>query len=118
MHRVLDAAHALASQNPDAAAFVASVSAARAIRSAEMNDVDDATWNRARAFADRQGWHLTRAVLRAVVTHEVLDRDEPAAVLIAQHALTRRDLDLALTRVSGLPDVPSKSHHALLRGRR
>lgn len=120
MHRVLDAAHQLCSQDPGAAAFVAAVSAAWAVRgdrSGEV-DVDDATWSRARTFADRQGWRLTRAALRAVVTHEVLDGDEPVAVLIARHGLTRRDLDLALTRVSELSDVPSKTHHDLLRGRR
>ena len=118
MHRVLDTAHALSSQDPDAVAFVAAVSAARAVRSAETDavDVDEGTWSRARSFADRQEWHMTRTVFRAVVTHAVLDRDEPVAVLIAQHALTRRDLDLALTRARNLPDVPSKTHHALLRG--
>lgn len=123
MRRVLNTAHSISPQDTDAVAFVASVAAARAIRGAESAeatavDVDAATWTRARVFADRHGWHMTRPVLRAAVTHEVLERNEPVAVLVVRHALTRRDLDLALTHATGLPDVPSTSHHALLRGGR
>lgn len=54
--------------------------------------------------------------LRAIVTHELLDQAVPVAVLAARFRLTRRDLDLALTRVPELPAMPATTHHALLRG--
>ena len=71
---------------------------------------------RSRGFAGRYGWNMTQRLLKACVTHEVLDTDRPLAIVISDHGLSRRDLDLGLTRVRDLPDLPTPSHHGLLRG--
>lgn len=119
LHRLLVSAQSTAAEDPTAAAFVEEVSQARALRAADpaAPNLDAGTWERARSFAKQHGWHLTRPILRAVVTHEVLNQKDPVAVLVAGHGLTRRDLDLALTRAVELPDVPNNAHRALLRGR-
>ena len=105
-------------EDPEGAAFVAAVSAAREARrrTGASTGASTETWAGARRFANRHGWNLTQRLLKALVTHEALDSDEPVAVLIDHYGLSRRDLDLALTRVRDLPDVPNPSHHHLLRG--
>jgi hypothetical protein len=102
----------------DAAAFVAAVNAARRARRGDVEpDTDDpAAWRRARSFAERHGLGLTRRVLAAAATHEVLLTEQPVAVLIAATGLTRRDLDLGLTHTAAMPDQPSDRHRARLRG--
>lgn len=119
MHRVVESARANSADDLDAAAFVSSVSATRVARATPgaSFDVDAVTWNRARTFAQRRGWSVTRAILNSVVTHEVLGDHQPVAVLITAYSLTRRDLDLALTQVQDLPTAPSAATHDLLRGR-
>lgn len=121
MQRILTTAEASKAEDPDAAAFAATVAAARAVRRAAAGvaagvAADDTIWNRARRYAQIHGWHLTKPTLRAAVTHELLAESAPVAVLIADHALTRRDLDLALTQAIELPDTPSAGHRGLLRG--
>lgn len=119
LQRVLSAAEELAAaDDPDAAAFAAAVTNARRRRevNSQTPDADQATWDGARRFAADRGWPMTRRTLRAVITHEVLERPEPVAVLIDGLALTRRDLDLALTRVATLPPVPVGADHDRLRG--
>lgn len=118
MQRILARAQKHSSSDLDAAAFVATISAAREVRARKRTsmDIDTSTWSRARRFAAQHQWHLTHPILRSAVTHEVLDDSEPVAVLIARHGLTRRDLDLALTKTKSLPDAPSRDHQALLRG--
>lgn len=118
MQRLVDAAESISPKDPNATAFLHAVARVRDLRSGapDVPALDATTWGRARSFARQHGWRLTHPVLRAVVTHEVLDRSEPVATLVSRYGLTRRDLDLALTRVSGLPDVPSRSDQALLRG--
>lgn len=119
LNRLLVCAQSTASKDPAAAAFLEEVSRARELRAAgtAAPNLVSGTWERARSFASQHGWHLTRPVLRAVVTHEVLSQKEPVALLVAGYGLTRRDLDLALTGAVGLPDVPSDADRALLRGR-
>lgn len=119
LRRLLASAQCTAAVDPEAAAFVEEVSRARALRAADAvaPDPDPGTWKRARRFAAQHGWRLTRQILRAAVTHEVLNREDPVAILVADYGLTRRDLDLALTRAVDLPDVPSDADLALLRGR-
>ncbi|MBS4752783.1 hypothetical protein KG112_08175 [Nocardioides sp. zg-ZUI104] len=113
-------AAALVAGDDEAAAFIAAVGAARPRRCAgsEVPAVDEATWQRARRFADAQGRPITRRWLHAVLTHEVLTQDAPVAVLIARYGLSRRDLDLGLTRAATLPTAPTSTHHDLLRGAR
>ncbi|MGY1814336.1 hypothetical protein [Blastococcus sp. SYSU D00820] len=107
-----------ADRGADAAAFVAAVDAARRARrgDAEAGTADPASWRRARAFAERHGLGLTQRVLAAAVTHELLQIEQPVAVLIAAAGLTRRDLDLGLTHVAVLPERPSELQRAVLRG--
>jgi dephospho-CoA kinase len=50
------------------------------------------------------------------VTHELLQTEQPMAVLIAAAGLTRRDLDLGLTHAAVLPERPSEQQRAVLRG--
>lgn len=83
-----------------------------------MPDVAEATWQHSRRFADAQGRPITRRWLHAAVTHEVLTEDAPVASLIARYGLSRRDLDLGLTRAATLPTAPIRAHHDLLRGAR
>lgn len=123
MQRILTAAEASKAGDPDAAAFAAAVAAARAVRrpaaaAAVAPAVDDVIWRRARTYAQAHGWHLTKPILRAAVTHELLGRSAPVAILIVDHVLSRRDLDLALTQATELPDSPSTHHRGLLRGPR
>ena len=116
--RIADAAVADdADPDLEAEAFITAVAAARAERVQSGHpDPDDAGWTSARAFGQRHGISLTKRTLRGIVTHELLAQPAPVAVLAAKFHLTRRDLDLALTEVGGLPSVPDAGHHALLRG--
>lgn len=119
--RALTQANATVStdQERDASAFVTVVAHARAERAgAESEAVAPSTgdWERARRYAATVGIDLTKRLLRAAVTHEVLDETAPAAVLARRYSLTRRDLDLALTRLPDLPAVPNSGDMALLRG--
>ncbi|WP_457208451.1 hypothetical protein [Nocardioides sp. P5_C9_2] len=117
MRRILERAHAIA-DDEEGAAFIAAVSAAREARrvqgAAPCASAHD--WAAARRFADRHGWTMTQRLLKACVTHETLNTDQPLAIVIRDHGLSRRDLDLGLTRVRDLPDLPAPSHHDLLRG--
>ncbi|WP_209715807.1 hypothetical protein [Marmoricola sp. OAE513] len=76
----------------------------------------NARWRAARSFAASRSMNLTKPVLAAAITYEVLEQDEPVAVLISNHGLTRRDLDLALTRAQGLPLHPEPENCRILRG--
>ncbi|TWH03137.1 hypothetical protein L615_001200000060 [Nocardioides sp. J9] len=108
-----------------AIAFIAAVDAARGARrlrattpgaGAPRVDIPASDWARARDFACSHGWDMTKKDLLAALTHEALNQPLPAAVLIAENNLSRRDLDLALTYVSDLPDTPDAELHDLLRG--
>ncbi|MCF6743541.1 hypothetical protein E9529_04485 [Blastococcus sp. KM273128] len=100
-----------------AMALIAAVDAARRARRTDVEAaVDPADWRRARAFAERHGLGLTQRVLAAVITHELLQSEQPVAVLIAAAGLTRRDLDLGLTYAAVLPERPSEQQRAVLRG--
>lgn len=122
LQRLLRTSDAAISEDLDtgleAEAFIAAVVLARAERvdGTAPGPVDVAGWASARRFALRHGMTLTSRTLRAIVTHELLDQALPVAVLTAKFRLTRRDLDLALTKVPQLPVVPGDSDHALLRG--
>lgn len=106
-----------ADPDPEAKAFITAVAAARAVRvKSGPSDPDDTDWTSARAFGQRHGVSLTKRTLRSIITHELLAQPAPVAVLAARFHLTRRDLDLALTEVGGLPSVPDAGHHTLLRG--
>ncbi len=117
LRRILRHADA-AIEDPDAAAFSRAVAAARDARrnrtAQAALDADD--WARARRFAAGHGWSLTQRLLKACVTHETLALDQPVAALVRDYGLSRRDLDLALTRVHRLPALPNGEHHDLLRG--
>lgn len=117
MHRILGHAHDM-SDDAQGVAFVSAVSAAREARRGQGSGpgLGAHDWALARRFASRYGWDMTQRVLKACVTHEALDTDQPVAVAIRDYGLSRRDLDLALTRVRGLPTLPAPSHHDLLRG--
>lgn len=122
LQRLLRTADAAVSGHVDtdleAEAFINAVVLARKERAnGTAGPADVAGWASARRFALRHGMTLTSRTLRAIVTHELLDQAAPVAVLAARFRLTRRDLDLALTKVPQLPVVPAASHHALLRGR-
>lgn len=112
------AAVAEADGGAGAMAFIAAVDAARRARlgDAEATTADPAVWRRARAFAERHGLGLTQRVLAAAVTHELLQTEQPVAVLIAAAGLTRRELDLGLTHAAVLPERPSEQQRAVLRG--
>ena len=124
LHRVERTARATGAAHPDAEAFVAALAAHRAHRAGDSSvpPVDAATWSRARAYAARHGLALVQTALRALVTHELLARVEPVAVLVRSHALTRRDLDLALTQVvrpapgSGREGSTASARHTLTPG--
>ena len=119
LNRVHAAAQSAAPDDQDARAFLDALRAARAQRAAtpaHVADVDEAMWARARRYAEDQGLPLTKPRLRALVTHEVLDLAEPVAVLVSRFALTRRDLDLGLTRIAGLPPTTAPGIQELLRG--
>lgn len=107
-----------AGDDPDAAAFSSTVTAARDARRSRSTPAagDDGDWARARQFAARHGWNLTHRLLKACVTHETLDLDQPVAVLVRDYGLSRRDLDLALTSVHAMPALPDSRRHDLLRG--
>lgn len=117
MHRILGHAHAMGDDS-EGVAFIAAVSAAREARRGQGGGPGASAhdWAPAREFAGRYGWNMTQRLLKACVTHEVLNTDQPLAVVIRDHGLSRRDLDLALTRVRDLPDLPAPPHHDLLRG--
>lgn len=117
LRRVLRHADA-AGPDPDAVAFSRSVAAVRDARRGRTIPaaVDTGDWARARRFAAGHGWTLTHRLLKACVTHETLDLDRPVAVLVRDYGLSRRDLDLALTRADRLPALPDSEHHDLLRG--
>jgi hypothetical protein len=114
--RVITAAEA--SDDADAAALLAAVTAARQARRGRSNDVavSTAAWRRARAFAQRHELNLSAHVLAAAVTHEVLLDARPLAALAADADLTRRDLDLGLTHLAELPATPDAAHRTALRG--
>jgi hypothetical protein len=124
VHRVLDAASQAAERgDADAAAFARAVAAYRSARgiTRDLNSVDYAAvttseWSSARRFADRFELRLTKPILKAVVTHEVLVQARPLQALTEQHALTRRDLDLALTHIRAAETGPDVTARALLRG--
>lgn len=117
MHRILGHAHSMGN-DADGIAYVAAISAARQARRGQGAGPDASAhdWTAARRFAGRYGWNMTQRLLKACVTHEVLDTDRPLAIVIRDHGLSRRDLDLGLTRVRDLPDLLTPSHHDLLRG--
>lgn len=117
LNRVLGCAHAQP-DDQEGAAFIAAVSAARDARrgTGVGYDATGEGWAKARRFAHRHGWPMTQHLLKACATHERLDRDQPVAVLIGDYGLSRRDLDLALTRVRDLPHLPAPAHHEMLRG--
>ncbi|KRF36657.1 hypothetical protein ASG94_04310 [Nocardioides sp. Soil805] len=117
MHRILGHAHAMA-DDAEGVAFIAAVSAAREARRGQGAGPGASAhdWAPARRFADRHGWNMTQRLLKACVTHETLNTDQPLAIVIRNNGLSRRDLDLGLTRVRDLPDLPAPSHHDLLRG--
>ncbi|MAS55652.1 MAG: hypothetical protein CMJ44_13700 [Pimelobacter sp.] len=117
LHRILRDADEAGSDS-DAVAFRLAVDAARTARrdSATPSAVADGDWVRARRFAARHGWNLTHRLLKACVTHETLDLDQPVAVLVRDYGLSRRDLDLALTSVHAMPALPDSRRHDLLRG--
>jgi hypothetical protein len=73
-------------------------------------------WRQAGRFALRHGIRLTKPLLRAAVAHEALWQAAPLACVAARHKLTRAQLDLGLTHVAELPDVPDSRAHAALRG--
>jgi hypothetical protein len=116
--RVVTAAEASDDADADATALLAAVTAARqARRGVESAPTPDAaTWRRARAFALQHELNLTALLLTAAVTHEVLLDARPLAVLAADAALSRRDLDLGLSHLAGLPATPSAADRAALRG--
>ena len=117
MHRILRHAHALG-DDAEGVAFIAVVSAAREARRGQGAGPGASThdWASAREFAGRCGWNMTQRLLKACVTHEALDTGQPLSIVIRDYGLSRRDLDLALTRVRDLPNLPAPSHHDLLRG--
>lgn len=117
MHRILGHAHAMG-DDAEGVAFTAAVAAAREARRGQGAGPGASAheWASARRFAGRYGWDMTQRLLKACVTHEVLGTDQPLAIAIRNHGLSRRDLDLGLTRVRDLPDLPVPSHHDLLRG--
>lgn len=117
LQRILSHANATA-DDPEAAALRTAVSTARDARCGKEARVDlsPEDWSRARRFAARYDWTLTQRLLKSCVTHETLDFDEPIAVLIDRYGLSRRDLDLAPTRVCELPEAPGPAHRDLLRG--
>ena len=117
MHRILDHAHAMG-DDAEGVAYIAAVSAAREARRGQGagSGASAHNWTSARRLAGRHGWNMTQRLLKACVTHETLDTDQPLAVVIRDHGLSRRDLDLGLTRLHDLPDLPVPSHHDLLRG--
>lgn len=117
MHRILGQAHTM-SDDEEGVAFIAAVSAARKAQRGQDAGPGAGThaWTSARRFAGRYGWNLTQRLLKACVTHETLNTDQPLAIVIRDHGLSRRDLDLGLTRARDLPDLPVPSHHDLLRG--
>ena len=78
--------------------------------------LDPVVWDRARRYADNQDVALTRSMLSSAVTHQVLLLPEPVAVLALVHGLSRCDLDLGLTHVTALSDLPSEGHRRALRG--
>lgn len=73
-------------------------------------------WTAARRYADAMGTPITKRLLDAVATFEVLAEPCPVADAVAQYELTRRDLDLGLVLATGLPPRPNSQHQALLRG--
>ncbi|SEB48522.1 hypothetical protein SAMN04489844_0251 [Nocardioides exalbidus] len=117
MHRILGHAHAMV-DDAEGVAFIAAISAAREARRGQGAGPGASAhdWTSAREFAGRYGWNMTQRLLKACVTHETLNTDQPLAIVIRDYGLSRRDLDLGFTRVRDLPDVPVPSHHDLLRG--
>ncbi|WP_134765048.1 hypothetical protein [Nocardioides sp. 1609] len=85
LRQLVEAAELVAGDDEDAAAFIAAVDSTRTRRCAgsEVPAVAEATWQRARRFAEAQGRPITRRWLHGVLTHEVLTHDAPVAVLIA-----------------------------------
>ncbi len=73
-------------------------------------------WTAARRYADAKGTPITKRVLDAVATFEVLAEPCPVADAVNQYGLTRRDLDLGLVLATGLPPRPNSQHQGLLRG--
>jgi hypothetical protein len=119
LHRAHDTARVAEPDDHDAQAFISALQAARSQRHAHLAadaNIEEATWARARRYAETQGLTLTKPILRALVTQEIFDLSEPVAVLVSRFALTRRDLDLALTRIADLPPATSPEVRDLLRG--
>lgn len=104
------------SERDGPARFLEAVSASRTARAGGTAQVSASDWAAAQRFAQRHGLTLTKATLDAALTYEVLRQAEPAMVLIARHHLSRRDLDLALACMKGLPRIPSATHRDLQRG--
>lgn len=115
LQRVVKAAE-VASTSEGAAALLDAVKSARRERAGGAPAAGGPSWDQARRFAKAHGLHLTKPILRAIVVHEVLDRAVPAVLLVFDFRLSRRDLDLALTRVMQLPHVPEPDARAALRG--
>lgn len=115
---VTQTAHDRTRSDVGAAAFLTAYETTRERRcvGTEVEELDGATWIRARDFAACHGWALTKRLLDAAVTHEILAQSDPVAVLRGTYRLSRRDLDLALTAVADLPTVPNNAGHRLLRG--
>lgn len=111
-------AHAAATDNthPDAILALETLATARAIRAGKDAAIGTFAWLATRRFAEDHGMPLTKVILSAAITYEVLGQQLPAAVLITTYRLTRRDLDLALVLAKTLPRVPSAEHVELLRG--
>lgn len=105
-----------AADSPAAVAFLTEVTAARGCRlgaSDARTETTPETWTQARRFAEDRGVRLTRTVLSAAVTHEVLLEAQPLAVLIPTAGLTRRDLDLGLTHVAPTSALSDEQRNAL-----
>ncbi len=100
-----------------ASAVQAAMDDARARRrGAAGPGLSPSVWAAGRRHAAAAGVPLTKRVLEKVVTYEVLTEDAPAALLMVRYGLTRRDLDLALVLAGRLPERPSETRAALLRG--
>lgn len=111
---VVEAAALSSPDDAAAAGFLSVLTAER--RNRRRRAADPAMWSRAKAFAGQHGLALSRSLLSAAVTHEVLALPVPLAELILRHGLTRVDLDLGLTHARDLPESPTGEARAALRG--
>ncbi|RYF60609.1 MAG: hypothetical protein EOO27_05215 [Comamonadaceae bacterium] len=97
-------------------AFRAAVAFARAHRGSGPAATSSFERAKAWAFAADQGLELTARRLNIIVTHEVLRRPEPVALLALTYQLTKNDFEFGMTEALDLEPVPTAAQARALRG--